>query len=85
MHAARPPLGLLGRRRRCRRCDICACRRASQGLIIPMEKHAYTPSRHIGPKGWAIGRWNTSALARINHRLPRDCAPHACNFEQQPA
>ena len=59
-----------------------------KGLLTTVKKVMYMGenteyNRNVGPKGWAIGRWNATALRRINHRLPQNCSlnQHFCEFD----
>ena len=56
-----------------------------RGLVIPTDTYMTKEQLPggVGYKGWAIGRWNSTALAAINHRLVPNCSAHAvwCEYE----
>eukprot|EP00966_Prymnesium_polylepis_P023202 533938-Prymnesium_polylepis.1 len=52
-------------------------------MISPVDTFMYVdPDPRIGPKGWAIGRWNATALKVINHQVPSNCSSRElwCEF-----
>ena len=58
-----------------------------RGLVIPTETFMYTSSQPgVGHKGWAIGRWNTTALRAMNRTLPAHCERKAlwCDYATSP-
>ena len=57
------------------------------GFIVPVENYTYIDPK-AGPKGWVIGRWNSTALRQIDHRLPHvndSCRGYWQNCGVEPA